>query len=82
MALIAWRVTGLAPRRPCRTDGSPRVFREMSSQASKDVSEEPAFLDLYRVDDDRFEAENSLEKLAGLAEVERREADGKILCAS
>jgi hypothetical protein len=35
----------------------------------------PALFDLYRVGDDRLEAENALVKLAGLVEVEGREAN-------
>jgi hypothetical protein len=41
----------------------------------KDVSKTPAFLDLYRIGDDRFEAQNSFVKLTGLVEVEGRETD-------
>ena len=37
----------------------------------KEVSKVPAFFDLYRVGDDRFEAQNALVKLAGLVEIER-----------
>jgi len=41
----------------------------------KHVSKEPAFLDVYRVGDDRFEAQNALVERAGLVEIARRETD-------
>src|SRR5947208_2837714 len=39
------------------------------------VAKVSAFLDVYRVGDDRFETQNAFVKLAGLVEVERRETD-------
>ena len=39
------------------------------------MSKAPAFFDLYRVGDDGLEPQNSLVKLAGLVEVERRETN-------
>src|SRR5258707_12585153 len=41
----------------------------------KHVPKVPAFLDLYRIGDDRFEAQNTLVELPGPIQVECREAD-------
>jgi len=41
----------------------------------KEVSKASAFFDLYRVGDDRLEAQNALVKLLGLVQVECRETD-------
>jgi hypothetical protein len=47
----------------------------IAPDVEKDVSKVPAFLDLYRVGDDRLEPQNALVKLTGLVQVECRETD-------
>jgi hypothetical protein len=47
----------------------------IATDIEKEVSKASAFFDLYRVGDDRLEAQNALVKLPGLVQVERRETD-------
>jgi hypothetical protein len=63
----------------CRHSWNPTRFQKgdtlTAPDIEKDVSEVPAFFDVYRVVDDRLESQNALVKLTGLVQVKRREAD-------
>jgi hypothetical protein len=58
----------------CRHAGNSLRFQKgdqlIAPDIEKHVPKVPAFLDLYRIGDDRFEAQNALVKLPGPVQVE------------